>query len=28
VAFGAPWWATAYLPVCIIALDRIARMAD
>jgi uncharacterized protein YndB with AHSA1/START domain len=27
VAFGAPWWATAYLPVCLIALDRIAQMA-
>jgi hypothetical protein len=28
VGFGAPWWATAYLPVCVIALERIARMAD
>jgi hypothetical protein len=28
VTFGAPWWATAYLPVCVIALNRIARMAD
>ncbi|OBF28398.1 polyketide cyclase [Mycobacterium sp. ACS1612] len=27
VRFGAPWWATAYLPVCMIALERIARMA-
>jgi uncharacterized protein YndB with AHSA1/START domain len=27
VAFGAPWWAMAYLPVCVIALGRIARMA-
>ena len=26
VTFGAPWWATAYLPVGILALDRIARM--
>ena len=27
VTFGAPWWATAYLPVCVIAVDRIAQMA-
>jgi Polyketide cyclase / dehydrase and lipid transport len=25
--FGVPWWATAYLPVCAIALQRIARIA-
>jgi hypothetical protein len=27
VAFAVPLWALAYLPVCAIALDRIARMA-
>ncbi len=27
VSFGAPWWATAYLPVGVVALARIARMA-
>ncbi|WP_240630593.1 SRPBCC family protein [Mycolicibacterium sp. GF69] len=27
VVFGVPWWATAYLPVCAIALPRIARLA-
>jgi hypothetical protein len=26
VAFGVPWWASAYLPVCAIALYRIDRM--
>ena len=26
VAFGVPWWAPAYLPVCAIALRRIDRM--
>ncbi|MGO4444258.1 SRPBCC family protein [Mycobacterium sp. 2YAF39] len=26
VAFGVPWWAPAYLPVCAIALQRIDRM--
>lgn len=28
VVFGVPWWATAYLPVCAIALPRIARLAS
>jgi len=28
LAFGVPWWATAYLPVCAIALGRIARIAS
>jgi uncharacterized protein YndB with AHSA1/START domain len=27
VTFGTPWWAPAYVPVCAIAVDRIARMA-
>lgn len=27
VVFGVPWWATAYLPVCAVALPRIARLA-
>jgi Polyketide cyclase / dehydrase and lipid transport len=27
VAFAVPLWAPAYLPVCAIALERIARMA-
>lgn len=26
-SFGVPWWAPAYLPVCAIALRRIARLA-
>ena len=26
VAFGVPWWAPAYLPVCAIALQRIDSM--
>ncbi|MDQ0079461.1 hypothetical protein [Arthrobacter oryzae] len=27
VTFTVPWWAPAYLPVCAVALRRIARMA-
>lgn len=27
IVFGVPWWATAYLPVCAIALPRIAAIA-
>lgn len=27
VRFGVPWWATAYLPVCAVALSRIERLA-
>ena len=27
VRFEVPWWATAYLPVCAVALGRIAKMA-
>lgn len=27
VRFEAPWWAAAYLPVCAVALGRIARLA-
>jgi hypothetical protein len=27
VAFGVPWWAPVYLPVCAVALRRIARLA-
>ncbi len=27
IAFGVPWWAPAYLPICAIAVQRIARMA-
>lgn len=27
IVFGVPWWATAYLPVCAIALPRIAQLA-
>lgn len=27
VRFEVPWWATAYLPVCAVALGRIERMA-
>jgi len=27
VAFGVPWWAPAYLPICAMALPRIARLA-
>ena len=27
LAFGVPWWAPAYLSVCAIALQRIARLA-
>ena len=27
LAFGVPWWAPAYLPVCAIALGRIAALA-
>ncbi len=27
VAFSVPWWAPAYLAVCAIALQRIARLA-
>lgn len=26
VTFGVPWWAPAYLPVCAIALQRLARL--
>ena len=26
--FGVPWWATAYLPVCAVALQRIGRLCD
>ncbi len=26
VGFGVPWWVPAYLPVCAIALHRIARI--
>ncbi|KUI07298.1 polyketide cyclase [Mycobacterium lehmannii] len=28
IVFGVPWWATAYLPVCAIALPRIAWLAS
>ncbi|HPX36137.1 MAG TPA: SRPBCC family protein [Mycobacterium sp.] len=28
VRFEVPWWATAYLPVCTIGLDRLARLAQ
>ncbi|MCB0941263.1 MAG: SRPBCC family protein [Mycobacterium sp.] len=27
VRFEVPWWASAYLPVCAVALGRIAEMA-
>ena len=27
VRFEAPWWATAYLTVCAVAMGRIARLA-
>ena len=27
VAFSVPWWAPAYLAVCAVALQRIARLA-
>ena len=27
LAFGVPWWAPIYLPVCAIALQRIGRLA-
>jgi len=27
VRFGVPWWATAYLPVCAVAVGRIERLA-
>jgi uncharacterized protein YndB with AHSA1/START domain len=27
VSFSVPWWAPAYLPVCAIALQRIAAMS-
>jgi hypothetical protein len=27
IVFGVPWWATAYLPVCAIALPRISAIA-
>lgn len=28
VSFEVPWWATAYLPVCAIGLDRLAKRAQ
>lgn len=28
VRFEVPWWATAYLPVCAIGIDRLARLAQ
>ena len=27
VRFEVPWWASAYLPVCAVALGRIEKMA-
>lgn len=28
VRFEAPWWAVAYLPVCMLGLDRLAELAQ
>ena len=28
VRFDMPWWAAAYLPVCAVGLDRLAKLAQ
>lgn len=28
VRFEVPWWATPYLPVCAIGLDRLAKVSQ
>ncbi|MGV0991910.1 MAG: SRPBCC family protein [Mycobacterium sp.] len=28
VSFEVPWWAPAYLPVCAVGLDRLAKLAQ
>ena len=28
VGFEVPWWAVGYLPVCVLALQRLEKMAD
>ncbi|MGI9161933.1 MAG: SRPBCC family protein [Mycobacterium sp.] len=28
VRFDMPWWAVAYLPVCAVGLDRLAKLAQ